>query len=202
MKRSLINGLILALLIFAGAVAAYGQRPTGAAAAKTAAPAVYGQRAELLRQLDQVESKLVALAQAVPQEKYNWRPNEGVRSVSEVYMHVADGTSRLLRNLDFEPPAVLDDDNLESITDKAKVIELLKLSLENVRHAINSTPEARMLRTVTFLGKKTTARDAFYTIIMHMHEHLGQSIAYARINNIVPPWTANEASQPGNSNMK
>jgi len=154
-----------------------------------------GIRGELLLQLDDAEEKLLSLAQAVPQEKYTWRPQKGVRSISEVYMHIADGTSRLLRNADFEPPAILDDDYLEQITDKEKVINLLKLALEHTRDAIIKTPDAKMNIRTTLLGKRTTYRGVFLQVITHMHEHLGQSIAYARMNDIVPPWTAKEMQQ-------
>lgn len=184
--------LVLLCLIITGTVF------SAAAKGKTAphrAGTPSGIKAEMLAQLGEAEEKLLALAEAVPQEKYSWRPQKGVRSISEVYMHVADGTSRLLRNADFEPPKELDDDYLEKITDKPKVIELLKLAFQHARNAINRTPEAMMNRRTVLMGKNTTYRGVLLMCVVHMHEHLGQSIAYARMNDIVPPWTLKEQQQ-------
>ena len=192
MRRFITNGSILIVILMCATLSTYAQNR--ALRKKPVAPGS-GVRAELLSQVDEMEKKLVALAEAVPQEKYSWRPGEGVRSISEVYMHVADGSCRILRNANFEPPKILDDDYLEQITDKTKVIDLLKLSFQHVRQALKSTTEANMNKRTKLFGKETTYRNVFITVITHMHEHLGQSIAYARMNNIVPPWTAAQQQQ-------
>ena len=195
MKRIMINSSIVILFIACNFLSVNAESKHNHKSS-TAHPG--GVRGELIRQLDEAEEKLVSLAQAVPQEKYTWRPQKGVRSISEVYMHVADGTCRLLRNADFEPPSILDDDYLEQITEKEKVINLLKLALEHARNAIVKTSDAGLNTRTTLFGKKTTYREVFLQAIIHMHEHLGQSIAYARMNDIVPPWTAKEMQQQNN----
>jgi uncharacterized damage-inducible protein DinB len=162
------------------------------AMAAPAAPAS-GFRAEFLRQLDDVEKKLLDLAQAVPQEKYTWRPAEGVRSVSEVYMHIAGGNFFLPRLVGAPPPAGMTREaarDMEKITDKAKVVEMLKQSCEHVRQAALNTSDADLDKPVKLFGRDSTAREVFLLMATHMHEHLGQSIAYARMNGVVPPWSA------------
>lgn len=186
--KTIIYSLTIAIILLVS-LPALAQRRQGAS--RPASPAV-GVRAELLKELNEIEEKFLALAQEMPQEKYTWRPAKGVRSISEVYMHIADGTCRLLRNIDFEPPASLDSDELEQITDKAKVLELMRLAFQHTRDSITKTPESQLNRGTMLLGKKTTYRGVLIFTLMHMHEHLGQSIAYARINDIVPPWTAKE----------
>ena len=192
MNRYVLGFLMSVSLVGCSAVASLaqgGQSPTA-----TAAPAS-GVRAELLRQLEDAEKKFVALAEAIPQEKYSWRPGEGVRSVSEVYMHVASANYNIPQAAGFKPPAGLESD-LEKITDKAKVLDLLKRSFEHIRQAVLRTADADLDKSVKLFGNSTTVRDVFLTLVTHAHEHLGQSIAYARLNNIVPPWTAARQAQP------
>ena len=184
MKRSALSALVLACLLGTGAAGQFalaGESPSP--------PEAPGFRAEFLNQLDGVEKKLLDLAQATPEEKYTWRPGEGVRSVSEAYMHVAGANFFLTRMIGVEPPADVGRD-LEKITDKAQVLELLKQSLEHVRQAVLKTPDAEMDKPVKMFGRETTVRDVFLLLALHQHEHLGQAIAYARMNGIVPPWSA------------
>lgn len=190
MNRHLSTVLICAWLAAFGATASLALGQT----VKPAAPAS-GPRAELLHQLDEAGNKLIALAEALPQEKYSWRPGEGVRSVSEVYMHVAAANFNIPRAAGINPPAGLESD-LEKITDKAKVVDILKRSFDHVRQALSSMSDADLDKTAKLFGNNTTVRDVFLLVVTHAHEHLGQSIAYARMNNIVPPWTAARQAQP------
>ena len=192
MKRSALSALVLVCLLGTGAVGQFAQ-----AGESPSPPEATGFRAEFLRQLDGVEKKLLDLAQATPEEKYTWRPAEGVRSVSEAYMHVAGANFFLTRIIGVEPPAGQDPRDLEKITDKAKVLELLKQSLEHVRQAALKTPDAEMDKPVKMFGRETTVRDVFLLLALHQHEHLGQAIAYARMNGVVPPWSAARQRQQG-----
>jgi len=186
MKGSVKSTLILTLLLGCGAVTALAQdKPSTAAPA----PPASGFRAEFLRQLDDAEKKLVDLAQAMPEEKYTWRPAEGVRSVSEVYMHVAGANFFFPRIIGIQPPAGLSRE-MEKITDKAKVVETLKQSFEHARQAALNTADADLDKGVKLFGRDSTVREVLLLLATHMHEHLGQSIAYARMNGVVPPWSA------------
>jgi len=151
-----------------------------------------GFRAEFLRQLDEVSSKLIELADAVPAEKYSWRPAEGVRSISEVYVHVASGNYFLMKFIGIDPPVDFNRTMEKTIIEKAQVIDAMKKSFMHVRQAVLRTSDSGLEKSVELFGQNTTYRDVFFTAAMHMHEHLGQSIAYARMNGVVPPWTARE----------
>ena len=146
--------------------------------------------AEFLRDLDQLEQKLVSLAEAFPAETYTWRPGEGVRSVSEVYLHISSTNFLLPTILGVQPPQPVDRDLEKKYTEKKKVIEILKASLAHVRRVAETTKEADLQRPVKLFGREAVAQDVFYLLASHMHEHLGQLIAYARINGVVPPWSA------------
>jgi uncharacterized damage-inducible protein DinB len=162
-----------------------------------ATPSASGPRAELVKQCNEVEKKFVDLAQAMPQEKYGWRPGEGVRSVSEVYMHVVGANYFIPSFAGVKPPEGLSRDMEKTVTEKAKVVEMLKKSFEHVRQALLSKSDADLDSPGKLFGQETTVRDVMLTTVTHMHEHLGQSIAYARMNGVVPPWTAAEqARQP------
>jgi len=152
-----------------------------------------GFRKEFLGQLDENQKKLIDLAGAIPAESYSWRPMEGVRSVSEVYMHVALSNYSYANFAGTSRPEQLKGDMEKTVTDKEKVIDILKRSFAQLRQALGSVPDANLDNTAkVWGGEETTLRNVFFGAATHMAEHLGQSIAYARMNKIVPPWTAAE----------
>ena len=158
--------------------------------------------AETCKHLDQ-------LSQAIPANKYAWRPAAGVRSVSEVFVHIADGNFLLLSltgvklpseyfpNLPMDakgkpnPQAVFKrTGELEkTIVDKDAVTRMLKSSLDEVRNRFSQLTIAELDQPTDFFGEKTTVRRIYLRIFAHVNEHYGQSIAYARVNAIVPPWS-------------
>lgn len=147
-----------------------------------------GFRSEFVANLDEVQEKIMDLAEAMPAAKYTWRPAEGVRSISEVFMHIAGGNYFLATFLGKQPPADIPKD-LERITDKQKVLAELRRSFEHVRTIVAAEPDADLEKTVRMFGGQTSHRGVFITMLNHLHEHLGQSIAYARMNGVVPPWS-------------
>ena len=148
-------------------------------------------RAEILEQLEDAREKLLALATAMPADKYTWRPGEGVRSVGEVYAHVAAANYLLPTFWGAKVPEGLDPRSFEKEGgDKAKTIDTLKKSFEHAREAALAVPEPDLDKSVKFFGKVVAVRDILLSLASHAHEHLGQSIAYARVNNVVPPWSA------------
>ncbi|HEY3170441.1 MAG TPA: DinB family protein [Thermoanaerobaculia bacterium] len=152
-------------------------------------PAVSGLRADVIWQLSDVEKKLVALAEAIPQDKYGWRPGPGVRSVSEVYMHIAGGNYFLSSFLGAKMPEGFTRDMEKTVTEKPKVIETLKKSFDHARKAVEATPDSDLDKKVKVFGQEPSERMMLIVLVSHGHEHLGQSIAYARTNGIVPPWS-------------
>ena len=145
-------------------------------------------RAEFLANLADVEGKLMQLAEAIPAEKYRWRPAPDIRSVSEVFTHVAGSNYFLLTFVGRQPPPDLPQD-IESIRDKHAVTAELKKSFAHLRAAADTMQEADLARAVKMFGNSTTHRGVYMTILSHLHEHLGQSIAYARMNGVTPPWS-------------
>ena len=163
-------------------------RPAAPPPAAPAPAPKNGLRAEFLVNVDEVAGKLVALAKATPQEKYTWRPAEGVRSISEVYMHVAGGNYFLGTFLGIPAPAGLTRD-MEKLTDKQRVIAELERSFDHIRDVANRISDADLDKAIKMFGRQTTGRGVLITMMNHLHEHLGQSIAYARMNGVVPPWS-------------
>lgn len=152
-----------------------------------AATRITGFRADLLTDLDEVQDKIERLAAVMPAQKYKWRPAKGVRSVSEVFMHVAGGNYVLGTFIGAAPNGVPDD--LERITDKAAVQAELKRSFDYLRNLIVNESDADLDKSVKVFGTPQSERLVLITMINHLHEHLGQSIAYARMNGVVPPWS-------------
>ena len=140
-------------------------------------------------ELKHVTQQLLALADATPAEKFAWRPAPGVRSTSEVYMHIAIANFYLLSLTGPKMPAELKPEMAKTVTAKPEVIDWLKRSLEAVKTAHEAAKPADLQRKVMFLKRETTADAVFLRILIHNNEHMGQLIGYARMNGIVPPWS-------------
>lgn len=133
--------------------------------------------------------QLLSLAEATPAEKFSWSPAPGVRSVSEVYMHIAIGNYFLLDQAGGKIPDNTPDippDLEKKVTQKAEVIKWLKNSLDAVREGY---PRTDRTKKVKFFGKESTSEFVFLRLLVHNHEHMGQSVAYARIIGVIPPWS-------------
>lgn len=161
-------------------------------AAPTASPAATGGvRAELVKELESAERKLVALAEAIPQDKYTWRPAEGVRSVSEVFVHVA-GANLMIPGMAGVPAATgitIARDAEKTMTDKAQIVNALRQSFAHAKNAVNTMSDADLDTAAQLFGQPSTKRGVLLLIATHAHEHTGQQIAYARMIGIAPPWS-------------
>lgn len=147
-----------------------------------------GLKSDILANFDDTQKKIVSLAEAVPADKYGWRPAEGVRSISEVFMHIAGANYMIPSALGVKPPAGISRDMEKTVTDKAKVVAELKQSFEHVRKALAEAED--MSKATKLFGRDSTYGGVQLLIVTHLHEHLGQSIAYARMNKVTPPWSA------------
>jgi uncharacterized damage-inducible protein DinB len=164
--------------------------------AESAAPTVTGARGEFLAEIAFYEQRYARLAEAVPAEKYSWRPAEGVRSIGEVYAHIAAANYGIARALGTPLPAGIDPKAINAAAgDKAKTVQTLKDSFAHFRGAILAIKDADLNNMQKMFGQDTTVRGAFFLVTGHFGEHLGQSIAYARQNGIVPPWTEERMKQ-------
>jgi uncharacterized damage-inducible protein DinB len=157
---------------------------------KDGTPGVTGFRSEVLAEVMIQEDKFVRLAGAIPAEKYTWRPAPEVRSIAEVFLHVATANYNIYQMVGAAPPPAIDIKNLEkSTTDKATVIAALKDSFGHARKAITAMPDADLGKSLDWFGGKNTERGVLLFVVRHGAEHLGQAIADARVNGVVPPWT-------------
>ena len=138
-----------------------------------------------------VSQQLIALAEATPPEKFGWRPAAGVRSTSEVYMHIAIANFWLLSQADpaHKMPADLSDDSEKRVTSKPEVISWLKRSLETVKEAHLAATPKDLQRKVHIADRDATADGIYLRIVIHDNEHMGQLVAYARMTGVVPPWS-------------
>lgn len=137
-----------------------------------------------------VSRQLVALAEAIPADKFAWRPAPGVRSTGEVLMHIALANFYLLSVTGPAMPAELNSANPEkSITAKPQIIDWLKRSLEAVKTAHAGITSTELQRKVKIDGRDATVDGMYLRIIVHANEHMGQLVAYARMNGIAPPWS-------------
>jgi len=135
-----------------------------------------------------VSQQLIALAEATPEEKFAWRPAAGVRSTSEVYMHIALANFYLLSVTGPKMPADMKQGMDKSVTSKADVINWLKRSLDAVKAAHLAVGPKDLERKVHIADRDAKVDGMYLRIIVHANEHMGQLIAYARMSGVVPPW--------------
>jgi len=155
----------------------------------TTAPS-YDMKGQALVDLDAVQKKFIQLASAVPDDKLTWRPSPDARSFAEVFLHVAGERYGILHLMGADTPAGLDLKNFDkSTTDRAKILEDLNNSWDFTQKTIQAMPNAEFAKLLPKLGPQANAGDVVYILVADAHEHLGQAIAYARENGIVPPWT-------------
>lgn len=165
---------------------------------KEGTPGLTGYRAEVMAEVMIQEDKFLRLAEAIPADKYTWRPAPDVRSISEVFLHVAGANYGLYKMVGTPPPAGIDLKGYDkSTTDKAKVVAALKDSFAHAKSAIKAASDADLDKSLDWFGGKNTQRGILLFVTRHTAEHLGQSIAYARMVGVVPPWTedAQKAAQ-------
>lgn len=168
------------------------------AAAPAAAPAPGPTfQADAAGVLGHTQKEMVSLAGAIPQNKMTWRPAKGVRSVSEVYLHAAGSAYWFGKQLGFQIPADIEGkmkDFEKSTTDRAKIEKALTDSFEWFASNVKQMPDAELTKTVKLGEHDLTKRAVIMLTMGHFQEHLGQSIAYARMNGVVPPWSKNDKS--------
>src|SRR5712692_6378216 len=197
MRRIFLYFLVLTVFGLNCRPSARGQdNPGHKGPAMAAAAPTVGFRAEFLEEVNYYEQRYTRLAEAMSAEKYTWRPAEGVRSVGEVFTHIIVANYGAARALGTAPPAGFDFKSLTATSgDKPKVLQALKDSFAHFRTAIVALNDADADKPQKMFGRQTTLRGSFIIISGHFGEHLGQSIAYARMNGMVPPWTEEAQKQ-------
>jgi len=182
--------ILLFLGLSAGLTVATGQNTNGAGNSDRSAPS-YDMKAQSLVDLQALQKKFVDLATAVPGEKFTWRPSPDSRSFAEVFLHVAGERYQILALMGATPPEGFDGKALEkSTTSKADIIEELNRTEQFAQATITGMSNADFAKLLPKLGPQANAGDVVYILVADAHEHLGQLVAYARENGIVPPWTA------------
>jgi uncharacterized damage-inducible protein DinB len=181
-------------LLIVGLVAVgWAARTTGDQAAQKPVdktPPSYDMKPQSLEDLGDLHKKFTSLAEAIPADQYGWRPSPGVRSIAEIFLHVAGTNFQFASDLGTTPAHALPKGYEESTTEKAKIVDQLNQSFNFAFAAIEQMTNIDFKKPMTKFGPDANAGDIVYIIVTHTHEHLGQAIAYARMKDIVPPWTA------------
>jgi uncharacterized damage-inducible protein DinB len=182
MRKLLVSFALVSLLTPALALAQDG--PTGI-------------RGELIASMADAGGKIQELAGAIPDAKYTWKPAKDVRSTGQVLLHVVAANYMLPSLVGVPSPMPMDElMKLDTQTmEPAKIRQMLKDSYAWSAKAVAETPDSELETQMDFFGQKMTKRAGLVILVSHSHEHLGQLIAYARSNNITPPWTAREQAE-------
>ncbi|MGH9494347.1 MAG: DinB family protein [Candidatus Sulfotelmatobacter sp.] len=153
-------------------------------------PPSYDMKAQALLDLERVNQKFVDLAKAVPADKLTWRPTADSRSFAEVFLHVAGERYGIMSMMGAQKPADFNGKTFEkSTTDRAQIVAELNKSWTFAETAIKGMTNADFAKLLPKLGPQANEGDVVYILVGDAHEHLGQAVAYARENGIVPPWT-------------
>src|SRR5688500_9384100 len=157
-----------------------------------------GLMGDLMKDFTDVETKILGIAKAMPAPAYDWRPMKGVRSTGETLMHVAADNYFLPAAMGVPAPAETGINGKEYKTAAAfeqkkmtrdQIIAELEKSFAFLRKSMTETPDAKLEAPLDVFGQTMTHRALWISTATHLHEHLGQLIAYARSNNVTPPWS-------------
>jgi uncharacterized damage-inducible protein DinB len=156
-----------------------------------------GVMGDLLNDLGNVEKKVVSLAKAIPESAYAWRPSTDVRSTGEVFQHIAADNYFMPALMDLPVPketGITKEYKTAAAFEKRTmnrdaVIAELEKSFAFLRTSMNATTDAQLNTPMGVFGQKSTTRGLWIATVTHLHEHLGQLIAYARSNKVTPPWS-------------
>jgi uncharacterized damage-inducible protein DinB len=156
-----------------------------------------GVMGDLLKNVADVEKKVMDLAKAIPESAYAWRPDPGVRSTGDVFQHIAADNYFLPVLMNTPAPketGITKEYNTAAAFEKrpmnkAAVIAELEKSFAFLRTSMTSTTDAQLNTATDVFGQKSTVRGLWISTVTHLHEHLGQAIAYARSNKVTPPWS-------------
>ena len=164
---------------------------TAVAGAQAPAARVPGARGDFLSSFGGIERKFTALAEAFPADKYDWRPGAGVRSVCEVLAHISAENYEMGKAFGsvVAPKELANGETVKCLGDKAKTAAAMKASFAAIRTAVTNTKDADLEAPFTLFGAAQARRTWLLATAEHAGEHLGQLIAYARVNGIVPPWS-------------
>jgi len=144
-----------------------------------------GLQAALANDAGTLSDKFTGLAR-VMSGRYDWKPAPGVRSVADVFNLIVKENGLLAGVLSGTPNTAAAP---APTTDPEKLQEALKASYLNLQEAITGLSDNDLLTTVKLFGRDWKKHEAVLYILEDQHEHLGQSIAYARSNGVVPPWS-------------
>ena len=188
LRRSIRIGAAVAALSLGSAGVAFAQAVPNREAALEI-------RKRVVMDLDTLQSKFLALSDAIPADKYAWRPAPGVRSIGEAFMHVASeyyvytpmsyGAARspVIERGEAAFKA------FESKSTKADVQKHLKEGFAYMKTQLEGLDPAAITGTQKLFGGDHTIVETSFIMSGDLHEHLGQLIAYARQNGVKPPWS-------------
>ncbi len=156
-----------------------------------------GLMAEMHRDVNDVQKKMIDLAQAIPESAYVWRPT-GARSVGEVLLHVASDNYLIPIMMGKPAPAAtgISATDMKTVDAyekrklaKSQIVADLEASFGHLHAAMGLTTDANLGENIKFFGQDWSRQRAMLLTVTHLHEHLGQMIAYGRSNNVAPPWS-------------
>lgn len=149
-----------------------------------------GFRGEFLHQFNMSMRKIIALAEAVPPDKFVQRPLPEVMPLAQMFAHIANYNYEYpARAMGIPSPGGINRDTLERVREKAQVVALLRSSADHVRQVVRKMPDAQLAETTTLYGRRVPQWAVLLQLIAHMDDHLGQTIAYSRVSGVVPPWS-------------
>jgi uncharacterized damage-inducible protein DinB len=168
------------------------------APAPAAAQAQSAVMADLLADIREARGKLVGLAKAMPDAAWDWRPSKGARSTKEVFAHIAADNYFIPTGAELAAPpdTGITAEYKTAVTfeqmarTKAQLLAELEKSFTFLEQQMAAVPEASLQTPSKW--PKTSKQKLWIVAATHLHEHLGQLIAYARANDVTPPWSKQE----------
>jgi len=195
MPRSLHRRFPLRIAVIAATVLSLGGARVAAAQSAPNAEAATEVRKRFLMDVDTLQSKFMALANAIPADKYSWKPNEAVRTVGEAFLHVASEYYLFTPIAYGATPSPVIERNaagmkkFEGMSTKPEVLKHLTESFDYMKRTVEAVPLDKITGEQRLFGGQRTIIETSFVMSGDLHEHLGQLITYARSIGVTPPWS-------------
>jgi uncharacterized damage-inducible protein DinB len=141
----------------------------------------------LLESWNEIGRKLIAIAEDLPEDKYDYKPNPASRTFVAQLLHASAAMYYFTNPAQGKKAPQSDDPNPADFKTRAQVVAYVKKAVQDGAEVIKTKGDAGLRGTVVLFGQTFRLSDLAYAFVEHSGEHYGQLVVYYRINGLVPP---------------
>ncbi|MGB2592486.1 MAG: DinB family protein [Candidatus Acidiferrum sp.] len=141
----------------------------------------------VLEAWNDIGRKLVAMAEDIPADKYDYKPNPDSRTFIAQLLHASASMYFFTDPAQGKKARYSDDPKRDELQTRDQIVAFVKKAVEDGAEVIKAKGDAGMAKTIVLGNTTYRLTDLAYGLIEHSGEHYGQLVVYYRINGMVPP---------------